>query len=129
MKSSKMTRSQAAKIASTACKVPEGMVSGRGQLRLAPDISKKFRSKNATHRGQTYALGEAVEADGFLLLYEILDRLGVRIISTIVGNPLTIVCRHKTYEGENQAELLLEMIRDRLENFNYLTPGGFDEQA
>ena len=129
MKSSKMTRSQSAKIASAACKVPEGMVSDRAQLRLAPDISKKFRSKNATHRGQTYALGEAVEADGFLLLYEILDRLGVRIISTIVGNPLTIVCRHKTYEGENQVKLLLEMIRDRLENFNYLTPGGVDEQT
>jgi hypothetical protein len=124
----KKTRSQAAAIASAACKVPEGMVSDRGQLRLTPDISRKFRSKNATHRGRTYALGEAVEADGCLLLYEIIDRLGVRIISTIVGNPLTIVCRHKTYEGENQAELLLEIIRDRIENWNYLTPGGFDDE-
>jgi hypothetical protein len=114
--SPKMTRSQAAKVASAACKVPEGIVSDRGQIRLAPDVSARFRLKNATHRGQTYALGEAIEANGFLLLYKVLDRLGVRIINTIVGSPLTIVCRHKTYKGDNQAELLLEILRDRLNN-------------
>ena len=123
----KMTRSQAAAIASDACKVPDGFSSERGQLRLKSDAAKRFRTQSATDRGATYALGEAFEADGYLLIYTILDRLGVRVISTIVGSPLTIVCRHKTYEGSNQAELLLEILRDRLENFNYLTPGGFED--
>ena len=125
--SSKMTRLQAVEIASTACKVPQGMVSSRGQLRLAPKASKHFQSQSSTERGKTYALGQQIESDGYLFLYEILDRLGVRIISTIVGDSLTIVCRHKTYEGENQAELLLDIIRDRIENFNYLTAGGSDD--
>lgn len=124
--SSKMTRLQAVEIASTACKVPQGMVSSRGQLRLDSEASRHFQSQSSTERGKTYALGQQIEADGYLLLYKILDRLGVRIISTIGGNPLTIVCRHKTYKGENQSELLLEILRDRLENFNYLTSGGFD---
>ena len=129
MKSPKKTRSQAAAIASAACKVPDGFASERGQLRLKSDTAKRFRTQSATDRGATYALGEAFEADGHLLIYEILDRLGVHVISTIVGNPLTIVCRHKTYSGENQAELLLEVLRDRIENFNYLTPGGSDGEA
>ena len=102
------------------------MVSSRGQLRLDSEASRHFQSQSSTERGKTYALGQQIEADGYLLLYKILDRLGVRIISTIGGNPLTIVCRHKTYKGENQSELLLEILRDRLENFNYLTSGGFD---
>lgn len=118
---SKMTRLQAVEIASTACKVPQGMVSSRGQLRLNPEASRHFQAQSSTERGKTYALGQQMESDGYLLLYEILDRLGVRIISTIVGNSLTIVCRHKTYEGTDQSDLLLEIIRDRLANFNYLT--------
>ena len=125
--SSKMTRLQAAKTAAAACKVPQGLVSSRGQLRLNPEVSKHFQSQSSTERGKTYALGQQIEADGYLLLYEILDRLGVRIISTIVGGSLTIVCRHKTYEGVNQADLLLEILRDRIETFNYLTPGGFND--
>lgn len=43
------------------------------------------------------------------------------------NDSIKIVCRHKTYEGDNHAELLLEILRDRLENFNYLTPGGFGD--
>ena len=128
-KSPKKTRSQAAAIATAACKVPDGFESERGQLRLKSDSAKRFRGQSTTHRGQIYALGEAIEADGFLLLYEILDRLGVQIISPILGDTITIVCHHKTYEGKNQAELLLEILRDRIDNFNYLTPRGFDDEA
>jgi hypothetical protein len=125
----KNTRAQAAAIASAACKVPNGFASERGQLRLKSDAVKRFRAQSATDRGVTYTLGEAFEADGYLLIYDILDRLGVRIVRPISGNPFTIVCRHKTYQGSNQAELLLEILRDRLENFNYLGPGGFDEKG
>ena len=125
----KNTRAQAAAIASAACKIPNGFESERGQLRLKSDAVKRFRAQSATDRGVTYTLGEAFEADGYLLIYDILDRLGVRIVRPISGNPPTIVCRHKTYEGSNQAELLLEILRDRLENFNYLGPGGFDENG
>ena len=125
---SKMTRLQAAKTAAAACKVPQGLVSSRGQLRLPSEASKHFQSQSSTERGSTYALGQQMEADGYLFFYEILDRLGVRIISTIVGDSFTIVCRHKTYEGLDQSDLLLEIIRDRIENFNYLTLGGHDHE-
>ena len=124
----KMTRAESIAIAQSARKVPEGIVSDRGQLQFTPEQQQLFRSQSPSERGRTYALGAALEAQGYLLLYVALDRLGVRIISTIVGSSLTIVCRHKTYEGNNQAELLLEILRDRLENFNYLTPGGFDDE-
>jgi hypothetical protein len=128
MKASKMTRAQAIEIAQQARKVPQGEVSRQYQARLPTETADKFKALDTIERGQVIELGAAFEAKGYLLIYDTLDRLGVRIISTIVGDPLTIVCRHKTYEGNNQAELLLEILRDRLENFNYLTPGGFDDE-
>ena len=127
--SKKLTRAQSIEIAQQARKVPQGEVSRQYQARLPTEIADKFKALDPIERGQVIELGSAFEAKGYLLIYDILDRLGVRIISTIVGNPLTIVCRHKTYEGSNQAELLLEILRDRLENFNYLGPGGFDDES
>lgn len=126
--SKKLTRAQSIEIAQQARKVPQGEVSRQYQARLPAEIADKFKALDPIERGQVIQMGSAFEAKGYLLIYDILDRLGVRIISTIAGNPLTIVCRHKTYEGSNQAELLLEILRDRLENFNYLTPGGFDDE-
>lgn len=128
MQPRKLTRGEAVAVAQAARKLPEGVVSDRVHLQLSPPASAQLRKQNPAERGATYELGTVFEAKGYLMIYDILDRLGVRIISTIVGNPLTIVCRHKTYEGDNQAELLLEILRDRLENFNYLTPGGFDNE-
>lgn len=125
----KLTRAQAIKIAQQARKVPQGEVSRQYQARLPAECANKFKALDPIDRGHVIELGDAFKADGYLLIYTILDRLGVRVISTIVGNPLTILCRHKTYSGENQADLLLEILRDRLENFNYLTPGGFDGEA
>ena len=128
-RSSKLTRAQAIAVAQAARRLPEGVISDRVHLQLSPAASARLRKQGPSERGLTYELGMAFEAKGYLLIYDILDRLGVRIISTIVGSPLTIVCRHKTYEGENQAELLLEILRDRLENFNHLSPEGFDENS
>lgn len=124
----KLTRSEAVAVAQAARRLPYGVVSDRVHLQLSPPASAQIRKQNPAERGATYELGLAMEAQGYLLLYDVLDRLGVRIVSTIAGSPLTIVCRHKTYEGDNQAELLLEILRDRLENYNILAPtlGGFD---
>jgi hypothetical protein len=124
----KLTRAQAIDIAQQARKIPEGEVSRQYQARLPAETAAKFKTLDPIERGHIIELGAAFEAKGYLLIYDILDRLGVRIISTIVGSPLAIVCRHKTYEGNDQAALLLEILRDRLENFNYLTPGGFDDE-
>lgn len=125
----KLTRAQAIEAAQQARKVPEGEVSRQYQARLPVETAAKFKALDPIERGRVIELGAAFEAKGCLLLYDTLDRLGVRIISTIVGNPLTIVCRHKTYEGDNQAELLLEILRDRLESFNYLAPGGLEDDS
>ena len=129
MPKSKMTRQQAAAIASAARKLPEGVVSDRVQIQSAIATSETLRKQAPAERGATYETGLAFEKDGYLLLYEILDRLGVRIICTITGSPMEIVCRHKSYKGDNQRDLLLEILRDRIENFNYLGPGGFDENS
>jgi hypothetical protein len=123
-KMTKRSRSESIAIAAAARKLPEGVVSDRLHLQLSPACSVKINKQKSNERGSTYALGAAFEDKGYLLIYDILDRLGVRIVSTIVGSPMVIVCRHKTYEGDNQAELLLEILRDRLENFNYLMDGG-----
>lgn len=119
----KLSRSQSLELAQAARRLPVGTVSDRTYLQLSSEMSLKLRKQSSINRGETYELGAAIEANGYLLLYDILDRLGVRIISTIVGDPLTIVCRHKTYEGSNQAKLLLEILHDRLENYNYLGLG------
>jgi hypothetical protein len=124
----KLTRAEAVAVAQQARKIPEGEVSKQYQARLPTETAVKFKALDPIKRGHVIELGAVFEAKGYLLIYDILDRLGVRIISTIVGSPLKIVCRHKTYEGDNQAELLLEILRDRLENFNYLPPGGFDDE-
>jgi hypothetical protein len=121
----KMTRQQAAAIASAARKLPEGVVSDRVHIQSAIATSQAIRKQTPAERGATYETGLAFEKDGYLLICEILDRLGVRIICTIVSSPMEIVCRHKTYKGDNQRDLLLEILRDRIENFNYLGSGGF----
>ena len=124
----KLTRAEAIAVAQAARRLPEGISSDRVRLQLTHPASECLIKQSPAERGATYSLGLEFEAKGYLLIYDILDRLGVRIISTIMGDGITIVCRHKTYEGNNQAELLLEILRDRLENFNYLTPGGFDDE-
>ena len=116
----KMTRAEAITVAQEARKVPTGYGVARPSIRLPLEVMPEITKRNSEENGIVYQLGLALEADGYLLIYDILDRLGVRIVRPIVGNPLTIVCRHKTYEGSNQAELLLEILRDRLENFRKL---------
>lgn len=127
MQRKKLTRAQAIEIAQQARKVPEGEISRQYQARLPAAAAAKFKSLDPIERGQVIELGATFEAKGYLLIYDILDRLGSPVISTIIDKPMVMICRHKTYEGDNQAELLLEILRDRLENFNYLT-GGFDDE-
>lgn len=121
----KMTRQQAAAIASAARKLPEGVVSDRVQIQSAISASEMLRKQTPAERGATYKTGLAFEKEGYLLIYKILDRLGVRIICIIAGSPMEIVCRHKSYKGDNQRDLLLEILQDSIENFNYLGTGGF----
>jgi hypothetical protein len=123
-----MTRAESIAIAQSARKLPGGIISDRGQLQFTPEQQQRFHRQSPSERGRIYALGLAMEAQGYLLIYDILDALGVRIISTIIGTPMVIQCRHKTYEGNNQAEILLEILRDRLQNYNYLTPRGIDDE-
>jgi hypothetical protein len=125
----KLTRAQAIAVAQSARKIPDGVESNRAWLQLNPAASAEFRSQNPAERGATYTLGAEIERGGYLLIYDILDALGVRIISTIIDPPMVIVCRHKTYEGNNQAEILLEILRDRLQNYNYLTPRGIADES
>jgi hypothetical protein len=128
MKASKMTRAQSIEIAQQARKVPQGEVSRQYQARLPTETADKFKALDPIERGRVIELGAAFEAKGYLLIYDILDQLGSPVISTIVDAPMEMICRHKTYKGDNQSELLLEILRDRLENFNYLTPGGLDDE-
>ena len=110
----KMTRAEAIAIAQQARKTPEGLSAKRVHLWVSSEVETVLLAQSPAERGVTYALGREFEQDGHLLLYQLLDALGVRIISTIAGNPLAIVCRDKTYEGENHAALLLEILKDRL---------------
>lgn len=120
----KLTRAEAIAVAQSARRLPKGVSSDRVRIQLPQPTSEHLLKESPAERGGTYSLGLEFKASGYLLIYRTLDALGVRIISTILGEKITIVCRHKTYEGDNQVELLLEILRDRLENFNYLTPGG-----
>lgn len=123
----KLTRAEAIAVAQAARRLPEGVSSDRVRVQLTHPAADHLMKQSPAERGATYSLGLEFESNGYLLIYDILDRLGVRIVSTIMGDVITIVCRHKTYEGKNQAELLLEILRDRLKNFNYLGPSGLPE--
>lgn len=125
---SKLSRSEAIVVAQAARKLPDGVVSDRVHLQLSTKAAARVRKQNSQERGATYEMGANFEADGYLLIYDILDQLGSPVISTIIDTPMMMICRHKTYEGDNQAQLLLEILRDRLENFNHLTPGGLDDE-
>ncbi len=120
-------KKRAIEIAQEANKVPSGYGVARPSMRLPLEVMPEVVGRDSRKNGEIYQIGLAFEAQGYLLIYDILDRLGVRIISHIPGETIVIKCRHKTYEGKNQADLLLEILRDRIENWNYLTPGGFDD--
>lgn len=122
----KLTRAQAVAVAQQARKVPQGEISRQYQARLPAETAGKFKNLDPIERGRIIELGAAFESKSYLLIYDILDRLGCPVISTIIDTPMVMICRHKTYEGSNQAEMLLEILRDRLENFNYLTSGELD---
>jgi hypothetical protein len=111
----KLTRQEAVAIAQTARKLPVGVISDRVHLQIPESLSSFLQSQNSAERGTTYSLGAAFEANGYLMLYALIEALGGRITTTIIDSEVTIVTRHKTYEGKNQAELLLQIIRDRLE--------------
>jgi len=114
-KQRKLTRGEAIAIAQAARKLPEGMNSDRVHLQLSSPSSAQIRQQNPAERGSTYELGLAFEAGGYLLLYDLIEALGGRIITTIIDSEVTILTRHKSYTGKNQADLLLQIIRDRLQ--------------
>lgn len=97
-------------------KVPIGVVNDRVYLRIPEVTRETLQKQTATERGDTYCLGLEIQADGYLLLYDLIEALGGRIIATIIGPQITIVTRKKSYEGDNQSQLLLEIIRDLLQS-------------
>lgn len=97
-------------------KVPIGIVNDRVYLRIPEAQRQTLQEQTATERGDTYCLGLDVQADGYLILYDIIEALGGRIITTIIGQQITIVTRGKSYEGNDQSQILLQIIRDLLLN-------------
>ncbi|MBW4514504.1 MAG: hypothetical protein KME11_04705 [Timaviella obliquedivisa GSE-PSE-MK23-08B] len=121
MPSKKLSKVEAIAVARAARQVPKGVTAEQYRMRLTDRVAALCQAQNPIERGVTYALGEAIEANGYLLLYKILDALGCRIISTMIhADGITIMCRHKTYEGQSQSSLLLEIIQDCIENFGIL---------
>ena len=99
-------------IAQKARKLPEGIASVRGHLQLPIAAAITLSAQNSAERGETYSLGLSVSQDGYLLLYNIIYALGGRIVATIVDKQFTIVTRKKNYKGQNQSDLLLQIIQD-----------------
>lgn len=118
----KLTRSESLVIAQEARKLPEGIKSIRVHIQLPITEASVLSCQNSAERGSTYSLGLSVSQDGYLLLYNIIYALGGRIFTTIVGSTITIVTRKKSYEGQNQSDLLLQIIQD-------LIQGGSDEDC
>lgn len=112
----KLTRKQTIALAQAARKLPVGIISERVYIQNNARLSDRILEQKPAERGATYALGAALEESGYLLIYDILDKLGIRIISTIVGKRTTIVLRNKSYEGESQSTLLLQILKDCLGN-------------
>jgi hypothetical protein len=108
-------RKELAENAREAYKVPTGFAVARPSMRLPLELMPEVAKRDSEGNGKVYQVGLAFEANGYLMLYDLIEALGGRIITTIIDSGVTIVTRHKTYEGKNQAELLLQIIRDRLQ--------------
>jgi hypothetical protein len=110
----KLTKAQAVAIARQSYQVPDGTVSIQAQMRLPEDLAKQFRKLSSVDRGKIIEIGATIEANGYLFLYDIIEALGANSISTIISDDITIVTNGKTYSGDNQFELLIEVIEDLL---------------
>jgi hypothetical protein len=108
----KLTKVQAAAIARAAAAVPDGIAAAQYQVQLPIKLAKSFKRSTSKERGQLVQIGSRIDQDGYLVLYRIIDALDGNIISTIVGDDITIVTRAKSYQGQNQFELLIEIIED-----------------
>lgn len=108
----KLTKPQAAAVARAAAAVPEGVTAAQYQVQLPSKLAKTFKRSTSKERGQLVQIGSRIDRDGYLILYRIIDALGGNIISTIVSDDITIVTRGKSYQGNNQFELLIEIIED-----------------
>ena len=108
----KLTRSESVAIAQKARKLPEGIASVRVHLQLPIAAAITLSAQNSAERGKICSLGLSASQDGYLLLYRVIDALGGGMVSTIVGSTITIVTRRKNYEGQNQGDLLLQIIQD-----------------
>jgi hypothetical protein len=114
----KLTKVQAAAIARTAAAVPDGIAAAQYQVQLPIELAKSFKRSTSKERGQLAQIGSRIDQDGYLVLYRIIDALDGNIISTIVGDDITIVTRAKSYQGQNQFELLIEIIEDLCSNLS-----------
>ena len=112
MTRTKLTKPQAAAVARAAVAVPEGVTATQYQVQLPNELAKTFKRSTSKERGQLVQIGSRIYRDGYLVLYQIIDALGGHIISTIVGEDITIVTRSKSYQGGNQFELLIKIIED-----------------
>jgi hypothetical protein len=108
----KLTRAESTARARAARAVPDDVTADRYQVQLLQDLATTFKKLSTADRGRLVAIGSRIDANGYLCLYRIIDALGGNIITTIVGEKLTIVTRAKSYEGDNQFELLMEIIED-----------------
>jgi hypothetical protein len=115
-------RKQLAADARKAYAIAPGITSDRYIMRLPEMLAAACQEQSPKERGATYQLGTVIEKDGYLFLYKVIDALGCRVISTLIhSDGITIMCRHKTYEGQSQPDLLLEIIQDCIDNFGILS--------
>lgn len=108
----KLTRDESTARARAARAVPSNVTADRYQVQLANSLATDFKKLTSVDRGRLVAIGSRIDANGYLFLYRVIDALGGNIITTIVGKKLTIVTRAKSYEGDNQFELLMQIIED-----------------
>ncbi len=116
-----LSRVEALNRANTARRIPSNLTSVRSSMLIPIDAVEGYNFQSPTERGVTYSIGQQIEKDGNLALYEILSTICKKHQTSWIDKELLIITEYGEYRDIYHAKILLIAIRDAVAALKVIT--------
>lgn len=129
MNSMALSREESLSRANAARRIPDGLISVRSSMLMPAEVAEGYNSQSPTERGVTYSIGQQIEKDGNLVLYEILSTICKKHQTSWFDGELLITTEYGEYQDTNHARVLLVAITDAIAALNVKEPRVVDDDC
>jgi hypothetical protein len=113
-----LSREEALNRANAARRIPDDLKSVRSTMLMSLEVAEGYGSQSPAERGRTYSIGQRIEKNGNLVLYEILVKICKKHQTYGVDGILFINTEYGEYQDTNHAKVLLVAIEDAIAALN-----------